>query len=268
LFSDEPKYLNKDSHNQKVYDKFPLAYYDPTQEETSRRIKQLRDKILEIKKELHMKPEIHYDITIQNKTFPISAEDVVNHYEESFINYKNDSIKHSNVINGNYTNLHDVYKLRKAHSFEHKNILDQSISLINGKMKLKLDKENDKKDKEDKDKQSIPNLIKKAENSIKDIKKINTNTNNDSENNEIDDEESLNDGESMSMTNNIKNKPQIKSNTTPSATVVNKSLRVKSNQTNNNKKNNIKNVNNGNKSNKSNKNIDKGIIQTYKSFIN
>jgi len=72
----------------------------------------------------------------------------------------------------------------------------------------------------------------------------------------------------MSMTNNIKNKPQIKSNTTPSATVVNKSLRVTSNQPNNNAKNNIKNVNNGNKSNKSNKNIDKGIIQTYKSFIN
>ena len=150
LFSDEPKFLNKDSKHQKVYSKFPLAYYDPTQEETTRRIRELRDKILDIKKELRMKLEVHFDVEVNNKTYPNNPDEVIEHFQDSFVNYRNISDK-ENVINGNFTKIHDLYNIRKAHSFGHRSIIDKSISLINGLSKndkAKLGKK-DEEDNED-----------------------------------------------------------------------------------------------------------------------
>ena len=137
LFSDEPKFLNKDQAHQQVYDKFPLAYYDPTQEETMRRITELKNKILLIKHELGMREEVHYDVVVQNSTFPIGADDILDHIQDSYVNYSNENetrLHNNTVINGNYTRINEVYLARKAHSFGHKNILDASISLINGKL--------------------------------------------------------------------------------------------------------------------------------------
>jgi len=151
LFSDEPKFLNKDNKHQKVYSKFPLAYYDPTQEETTRRIRELRDKILDIKKELRMKLEVHFDVEVNNKTYPKNPDEVIEHFQDSFVNYRNISDK-ENVINGNFTKIHDLYNIRQAHSFGHRSIIDKSISLINGlskKDKAKLGKKDEEDNEED-----------------------------------------------------------------------------------------------------------------------
>jgi len=139
LFSSGPKHYSEKEEYSEVYDKFPHAYYDPTGLEKLKRVKELKDKILSVKRELNLNQEVELYVTVNNNTFPKKANDIVEHYNESYAEYKlvkEDSdlknknlVLNQNVINGNLSEVDDIYNIRKNHllSSNNKNNLEGKL---------------------------------------------------------------------------------------------------------------------------------------------
>jgi hypothetical protein len=115
IFDDEPKFVKSDDKKFAVNAKYPYAYYDTTKFDKSLRIKELKNKIIDVKKEIGIKnQEVDFFITVKNSTYPLNPDDIVTHYNESFTEVKYNNPKQDS-INGNFTHLEDIYNIRKIH---------------------------------------------------------------------------------------------------------------------------------------------------------
>lgn len=107
LFTHEPK-------NSTLNYQYPFSYYDPTAEEKIIKVKKLKEKIQKIKKALNLSSDVDFFITIKNNTFPQHSGDILNHYNESY-SIVNKNVGEPKILNGNFTQLDDVYNIRKVH---------------------------------------------------------------------------------------------------------------------------------------------------------
>ena len=110
LFEAQPKYANQEEVNSKYHH----AYYDPTILDRNNRIKILKQKIVALKERLGLSKEVGFVVEVKNSTFPHSSSEVLDHYE----NHHKEKLRQSHgseKINGEYTNLDDIYEKRQAH---------------------------------------------------------------------------------------------------------------------------------------------------------
>jgi hypothetical protein len=110
LFDEQPKYANEEEVNSKYHH----AYYDPTTIDRKNRIKKLKQKIIALKEKLGLSKEVGFVIEVKNSTFPHTSSEVLDYYENRHTDMLDHSV-HSEKINGDYSNLDDVYEKRQAH---------------------------------------------------------------------------------------------------------------------------------------------------------
>jgi len=95
------------------------------------RVKTLNNRIWELKDKLKLDHEIKIFVTINNRTFPRHSDDIVKRYNESYAIYNKNYKPNENLINGNFTNIDDVYNIRKNMLHNRNNMLKDSLSSIN-----------------------------------------------------------------------------------------------------------------------------------------
>jgi len=115
--------LSKNLKNVKPNDFLP--YYDPTYEDRIIKIQNLKNRILQLRHYLDIKDDdVSFYVEVRNATFPQGPLDIVNHLNESYYYADAYNSKQSNITNGRYKNVDDIYKERNSHlskSMEHQN---------------------------------------------------------------------------------------------------------------------------------------------------
>jgi hypothetical protein len=98
------------------------------------KINSLNKRIWQLKDKLKLDHEIKLFVTVNNRTFPRHSDDLVKRYNESYAIYNQNYKPNKNLINGNYTNIDDVYNIRKNMLQNKDNILKSSLSSINNQL--------------------------------------------------------------------------------------------------------------------------------------
>jgi hypothetical protein len=98
------------------------------------KINSLNKRIWELKDKLKLDHEIKLFITVNNRTFPRHSDDLVKRYNESYAIYNQNYKPNKNLINGNFTNIDDVYNIRKNMLQNRDSILQSSLSSINNQL--------------------------------------------------------------------------------------------------------------------------------------
>ena len=91
----------------------------------------LNKRIWELKDKLKLDHEIKIFVNVNNRTFPRHSDDIVKRYNESYAVYNKNYKPNENLINGNFTNIDDVYNIRKNLLHDRNDILKSSLSSIN-----------------------------------------------------------------------------------------------------------------------------------------
>ncbi len=111
LFEEQPKYVNQEEVNSKYHH----AYYDPTKHDRNIRIKILKDKIVNLKQKLGLTTEVGFVVEVKNSTFPHSSSEVLDYYENNHTEKLHRSYAHREKLNGEFSNVDDIYEKRQEH---------------------------------------------------------------------------------------------------------------------------------------------------------
>lgn len=110
LFSSEPKNL----HSSSVNNKYALPYYDPTKLHKENQMMDLKHRIVDLRKTLHLNEDINLYVVVNNSTFPKTSDELVKNYRKSYSNVHK-------YENGNFSNIDDIYDFRKHVLENHQN---------------------------------------------------------------------------------------------------------------------------------------------------
>jgi hypothetical protein len=103
LFVDLPKQVGLGAKS--VKENYIQPYYDSTSLDKEIRISMLKDKILNLRKELGMSMDLEFFVQYNNSTYPKNQDDVIKHLADKIVANSNNNTLLNNTMNNSTVNI-------------------------------------------------------------------------------------------------------------------------------------------------------------------